>query len=58
MAGVALRVRIEACGNRERNAATRGRMAARAVSADSGVLRVVKRDAKTAQGWKTFDRRA
>lgn len=57
MAGIALRVRIEAGGDGERHAASRGFMTARAVCSRPDVLLMVERDAKTVESRKALERR-
>lgn len=57
MAGIALRVRVQTGGNRERHAAPCGLMTTRAVSAHLDMLLMVERDAKTAQARKALERR-
>ena len=57
MASVALRMRVQIGWNRERHAAPRGLMTTRAVCPNADVLLMVKRDTKTVEAWKPFERR-
>lgn len=58
MARVALRVRVEVGGNRERHAAPCRLMTSRAICPRADVLLMVKGDTKTAEAGKALERRA